>query len=133
MLNYQMDAPTPTLPLIIINLLLVYSLAVPPVAIAAGPCEAGLHTGTTRFAIATSFYPTTHTGCTQGVPSGAATDCHANTMSFVKTNNAFRVTWPSTGARLGDNTGGCAFMCTSGDCVVRNDGLPVELLSFGVE
>jgi hypothetical protein len=32
-----------------------------------------------------------------------------------------------------DTTGGCIFMCTSGDCRVGNDGLPVELLQFGVE
>jgi hypothetical protein len=32
-----------------------------------------------------------------------------------------------------DAVGGCIFMCTSGDCRVGNDGLPVELLQFGVE
>jgi hypothetical protein len=32
-----------------------------------------------------------------------------------------------------DAVGGCIFMCASGDCRVGNDGLPVELLQFGVE
>ncbi len=41
--------------------------------------------------------------------------------------------WPSTTARIGDSTGGCIFKCSSGDCKVDQNGLPVELLHFGVE
>jgi hypothetical protein len=35
--------------------------------------------------------------------------------------------------RTSDPMGGCVFMCASGDCRVGNEGLPVDLLSFGVE
>lgn len=42
--------------------------------------------------------------------------------------------WPSSAARIMDSVGGCSFTCASGgDCFVGNDGLPVELLGFGVE
>ncbi len=40
--------------------------------------------------------------------------------------------WPSAAARTGDAVGGCIFIAPSGTCRVANDGLPVELLSFGV-
>ncbi len=40
---------------------------------------------------------------------------------------------PSYYTRLTDLTGGCRFNCDGGTCVIRNDGLPVELLHFGVE
>lgn len=44
-----------------------------------------------------------------------------------------RAMWPSAAARTMDPTGGCIFFCPSGSCKVGNDGLPVELKSFGVE
>ncbi len=45
----------------------------------------------------------------------------------------FVARWSNTNERTQDATGGCIFMCDGGTCVVRNDGLPVELLHFGVE
>jgi hypothetical protein len=67
-------------------------------------------------------------GCTAGIPSGAAKSC----VYF--SNGPYRIAyWPSLTARIVDTVGGCIFMCTSGDCRVGNDGLPVELLQFGVQ
>ncbi len=61
---------------------------------------------------------------------GAATQCLAQIATL---QARLRARWPSAQARLDDSTGGCRFVCPGGTCVVRNDGLPVELLSFGVE
>jgi hypothetical protein len=43
--------------------------------------------------------------------------------------------WASTNARANDITGGCIFQSAGGEnrCKVGRDGLPVELLQFGVE
>jgi hypothetical protein len=47
----------------------------------------------------------------------------------------FKAQWPSAAARsaAGSNDG-CSFMCAATTCFVRaTDGLPVELVGFGVE
>ncbi len=45
----------------------------------------------------------------------------------------FRAMW-SSGAQTGTTMNGCTFICPGGTCQVRGvDGLPVELLSFGVD
>lgn len=110
------------------------ALAVPgPVLAGPGPCAAFGHGGSGVTARAQLFPPEVHTGCTSGVPSGDASMCFKvtdNPTSFV---NAFFATWPSPTARTSDPNGGCSFMCATGNCRVGNDGLPVELLQFGVE
>ncbi len=69
------------------------------------------------------------TGCTHAA-MGDATVCDAVAAG----NGAWLFAWwPYTSVRTGDATGGCSFMCQNGDCFVGNDGLPVELLRFGVE
>lgn len=108
-------------------------LALPVIAEAGpGPCAASFHFAVANQANASVFPSTVHTGCTAGVPSGAATMCIGNTAGSPGMNT-FIAFWVNTVARTGDATGGCSFMCTSGDCRVGNDGLPVELLDFGVE
>jgi hypothetical protein len=97
-----------------------------------GPCQASANYHSYDRALAVVFPPTLHTGCTAGVPSGAATGCWART-NMSTTDNSFSALWPNEVARMMDSTGGCIFMCASGDCRVGNDGLPVELLQFGVE
>lgn len=73
----------------------------------------------------------TKSQCTAGSPVGAATNCFRTLSASVQHFVAY---WPSSAARAGDATGGCVFMClTGGNCRVGNDGLPVELLQFGVE
>lgn len=47
--------------------------------------------------------------------------------------DGIRCTWADTGARLADSTGGCVLYSAGGTCKVGSDGLPVELLSFGIE
>ncbi len=69
------------------------------------------------------------TGCA-GAFKGDATGC---SVVVTAPFPLLRATWPNTMARTEDPTGGCSFMCQNGDCVVRNNGLPVELLHFGVE
>ncbi len=104
----------------------------PPEGHAQGPCEAQWHIVNGRTALATGFYSSAHTGCDQGAPSGAATGCEAVILPWGDSNK-FWAWWPSTAARTGPNPGGCHFECATGDCFVGHDGLPVELLSFGVE
>lgn len=109
-------------------------LFVAPVSAIAGPgpCAVTNHYVAGNVAFAASFPPASHTGCTLGVPSGAATQCSRATMGESPSSNFFFARWPSVAARTGDTTGGCSFMCTSGDCRVGRDGLPVELLEFAV-
>lgn len=97
-----------------------------------GSCAANSHMALASQAVAISFSAALHSGCTNGIPSGAVTGCYRQTNSATMYND-FLAVWPSTAARTMDLSGGCSFMCTSGDCRVANDGLPVELLQFGVE
>jgi len=97
-----------------------------------GPCQAITFSATGSLAGVYFFPPNSHTGCTAGVPSGDAVQCRRTTAGTTYQNKFF-ASWPSTAARTMDATGGCIFMCASGDCRVGNDGLPVELLQFGVE
>jgi len=122
-----------TLSLPLAALILLSPSATTTAAAGPGNCNAYSHNVTTRFAFAFTFPSTVHTGCTDGVPSGDATNCSAVTDAAHIEENHFSATWPSQAARMMDAVGGCIFMCTSGDCRVGNDGLPVELLQFGVE
>ncbi len=99
----------------------------------AGPCPGALHKGSGNAGYARTFPSAAATGCTAGVPSGAATGCERRTYDSFSPSNHFSAVWPIGTARANDPTGGCSFMCDSGDCRVGNDGLPVELLQFGVE
>lgn len=74
-------------------------------------------------------YPITATGCTAG--AGAAK--YGDVMTCSGFSSSLRAKWTHTVARENDSTGGCLFMCTSGDCFVGNNGLPVELLHFAVD
>ncbi len=115
-------------------LLIIVGLAFQSSPAYALKCSAANHTGVSNLALAATFPTTAHTGCTVGVPMGAAVSCVRLTMEVTYSyENKFLAGWNSTNARLLDATGGCSFMCTSGDCFVGNDGLPVELLRFGVE
>ncbi len=100
---------------------------------AAGPCAAPVHFANANNALALSFTSNQHTGCTSGIAQGAAVLCARVTGSSSSSFNVLRAQWVSSAARNGDSTGGCSFMCASGDCFVGNNGLPVELLRFGVE
>lgn len=77
----------------------------------------------------TSMFVSASSSCS-AVPFGAANGCLQYGGPMAGRFNAF---WPSATARTMDASGGCSFMCPGGTCVVRNDGLPVELLQFGVE
>ena len=102
-------------------------------AMAQGPCAASRHSGDSSSALAITFAVSQHTGCDSGTPSGAATHCDRETYHPTASRNFLSAKWPSPNARSMDAVGGCLFMCTSGNCRVGNDGLPVELLEFGVE
>lgn len=69
-------------------------------------------------------------------PFGTATYAPTGCTRLVNASSA-RVTarWPSTTARtMAGTMAGCVFMCGSTTCRVQgSDGLPVELLGFGVE
>lgn len=70
------------------------------------------------------------TGCTF-TKLGNATNC---VSSVDASSSQLLAGWNSGTAAVADTTGGCRFNCQGGGtCVVRNDGLPVELLRFGVE
>jgi len=122
-----------TLSLPLAALILLSPSATTTAAAGPGPCSANTQYPTSRYALARSWPSTLHTGCTAGVPSGDATNCNAITDHHNVGVNLFGATWPSQSARIMDAVGGCIFMCASGDCRVGNDGLPVELLQFGVE
>ncbi len=116
------------------GLVIAWTVALTPIpATAAGSCIATTHKTMTRFAHAQGFSSGAHTGCSPGLYAGAATYCFRHTLAPSGPGNQFFVRWPSVTARTMDDTGGCSFMCNTGNCRVGNDGLPVELLSFGVE
>ena len=129
--RFPFSAATLSLPLA--ALILLSPSATTTAAAGPGPCSANTQFYTQRYAIASNWAATVHTGCTAGVPSGAATNCIAITDHHMGGGNLFAATWVSPTARTMDAVGGCIFMCASGDCRVGNDGLPVELLQFGVE
>ncbi len=105
----------------------------PQQALAQGACAAtGIVGGSVWQAQAGQFPASYHTGCTGGMVSGDATSCARLTNSAAWAN-FFIAKWASTSARTMDTTGGCVFVCNTGTCRVGNDGLPVELLRFGVE
>lgn len=99
-------------------------------------CPGDVHATAGRFAYAGSSGATNGpailfagSGCT-GMAQGAATGCNVN----INTSSAYlSARWPSASALQGDSTGGCTFNCENGSCFVGNDGLPVELLRFGIE
>lgn len=71
--------------------------------------------------------------CAPGTPVGAAIMCAHAQMFPTTAMNVLIAYWANTAARTMDAAGGCAFMCNTGDCHVGNNGLPVELLVFGLE
>ncbi len=115
--------------------LMLGGMAISPPSVSAGPgsCMAGADLVMSGYAEQRNFFTTEHTGCTAGVPSGAANGCFRITVAATTNMNVFRADWLNEAARLADSTGGCVFMCTTGSCRVGNDALPVELLSFGIE
>ncbi len=67
-------------------------------------------------------------------PVGTGIQCGGGPLSDSNPLAVLMAQWPNPTARLADPSGGCSFMCPGGDCFVRGlDGLPVELLGFGVE
>lgn len=100
---------------------------------ASGPCLGATHYVSQEQAWAKSFMASEVSGCTGGVASGAATMCGRVTVATAPNANEFNARWANESARIADTMGGCVFMCTSYTCRVGNDGLPVELLGFGVE
>ncbi len=80
-----------------------------------------------------TFVSSAITACTGGMVSGAATMCQHATSAGSYPGNFFQATWPNTAARVTDATGGCSFLCGLQSCRVGRNGLPVELLSFGVD
>jgi len=131
-MTHRFQFNSATLCLSLASIILLSPSATTTAAAGPGPCEADDPYASGAYAYADSFLATVHTGCTAGVPSGAAIGCIAVTNG-AGLLNFFAARWPSAAARTMDTTGGCIFMCTSGDCRVGNDGLPVELLQFGVE
>lgn len=85
-----------------------------------GPADAAIHPGTCSHS---------------AVGTMAPTDCGVrHTHGFIETA-AFEARWPSAVARSAAGPyDGCSFMCGATTCFVRAaDGLPVELLTFGVQ
>ncbi len=102
----------------------------------AQPCPHSMAGGVGIVADASGTGPTTNAFVGSGFNCtaqqlGAVANCQQVRYSNGFVN--FIANWPSTAARTGDTTGGCQFNCPGGTCYVRNDGLPVELLQFGVE
>lgn len=113
----------------ILAVAMLFWMAVP--AVAASPCPAvgpcgGAPTATNRFAI--QFGNTAVPTPTMAYHCGSATNC-------TQSSTAITALWMSTAARISDTTGGCIFSSNGGAnrCKVGQDGLPVELLQFGVE
>lgn len=98
-----------------------------------GPCAANQPIAGGASAQVAGFPATMHTGCTAGQVSGDAVSCALVTTNTNSLGNFFRAIWASGAARTNDSAGGCSFMCGTGDCRVGMNGLPVELLHFGVE
>ncbi len=71
-------------------------------------------------------------GC-NGLPNGAVQTCKTQRIEGSYPLIYLTAKWANTSARVNDSTGGCVFVCDSGTCRVGNDGLPVELMQFGVE
>ncbi len=65
----------------------------------------------------------------------APTDCIAYpTYGLSNTTQRFGGQWAVATTRTMYPSAGCSFMCPGGDCFLRGtDGLPVELMHFGVE
>ncbi len=105
-----------------------------PATAQAAPCPAlppcgGIAVPSASFADNVSPTVLDPTQVTADYACGAATLCSHSIASRVIAR------WPSPAARTGDTTGGCVFSASAGAkrCKVDNDGLPVELLQFGVE
>lgn len=84
-------------------------------------------------ATATAFVGSGCAHTAVGVPASAGPS--ACSVNLNATRHLFVARWPSLVGRLaaGPDTG-CRFVCPGGTCFVRaTDGLPVELLQFGVE
>ncbi len=103
-----------------------------PETLAAQPCPGGPQVESSMAWAA--WFPASVT-CNDGTAVPPAVDCQKYTghSTPVLSFNWLLATWPDTGIRTMDAVGGCLFMCSTGDCRVGSDGLPVELLHFGVE
>ncbi len=113
-----------------VGLVLVAAFLVYPQFASAQPCGATAHYIGMRRAIAWNPSVCTTAQVTMSSPVGDASSCQV-TPSYL----GLRANWLSTAVRTMDPTGGCIFKCSAGakQCKVDRDGLPVELLSFGVE
>ncbi len=106
-----------------------------PMPSRAQPCPGTLGNGAGASAYrfgsgtATNMFVNSGTNCAV-LALGAAMTCE---QSFVLGGATFHAIWDSPTARATDPTGGCRFDCPGGICFVRNNGLPVELLSFGID
>lgn len=106
-----------------------------PAAADAAPCPlAGGPCGGTPLASATKAFadgPTVVTAPTASLACGMATACTTWSLPTLH----LVATWPSTGVRTTDSTGGCIFYSAgmTNSCKVGRFALPVELLRFGVE
>lgn len=69
-----------------------------------------------------------NTACTTAIYGPSA--CFKVNGSF---GPLFIANWSGQSARTQDATGRCVFNCPGGSCVIRNDGLPVELEDFKVQ
>ena len=81
--------------------------------------------------LTTLFVQTTGPNVCNATLSGAANNCFQTWNAGMVV--VFKAFWANAAARTGTGAGGCSFMCPGGDCFVDANGLPVELLSFGVE
>ena len=105
-----------------------------PSASQAAPCPPAQSCGGssyTHYHFAANISPTVCSifAVTAMYPCGNATYAYADNPNFV-------VSWLNTPIRIIDPTGGGIFKCGTGPtniCKVGRTGLPVELLSFGVE
>lgn len=120
---------SPTVATILLMVLMVVATASIPAAAVAGPgpCAATLNTGFSASAIARAPAINLFMGsCTAAKVGPVVAFCTVISAGF-------RARWSNLAARTGDSTGGCSFMCGANSCFVGNDGLPVELLGFGVD
>lgn len=110
-----------------------FALLTAPASALAAPCPAAGSCGGTGHpnpSLGTAFHQN-GTVCTTASTiyhCGGAIACGGSPM-FVAAY------WASITAKTMDTTGGCVVKCNAGanSCRVGNDGLPVELLQFGVE
>ncbi len=106
---------------------------------AAAQCPGNLNTNSaqvTRNGTALFGFIGSVEGCTAMAVGGAVSQCQFNWVNDPgegQYDGFLQAVWPNGAAKAGDESGGCQFNCTGGSCFMGNNGLPVELLQFGVE